>query len=354
VNSREQIPKHHLAEIAAQLGTPRDLEYAIKLKECEDFADSLRKRLRELARVGRCNPEVLESGTFDLLSRKTGEEKAADNDELASLLLYNMTHASFVFRLWCQAATFRDFDRILTPESMRLHVRYPANHFLGLALDLETAGGLMPEFRDQCLAHLRQLATIKGSGSTNELSRRDHAIHILARYGRPADEALVADIIQDAATSDEPFSVRLGYAGLMLRSGNEELVDKYVWLLQHDDRLAVADLSFDAVHYGDATLGQDQQMPVEVEHFDKSIANILRRLEHPEQYAAIAELDVRRFLNLLDRADPNAFRATHLALSLRHRLEEILADSSAIHGAQVAAKLKSVLDRINYQMTSRP
>src|SRR5262245_43018697 len=60
VNGHEQIPRHHLAEMAAYLGTARDLEYTIKLKECEDFSDALQRRLRELARIGKCDPEVLQ------------------------------------------------------------------------------------------------------------------------------------------------------------------------------------------------------------------------------------------------------------------------------------------------------
>lgn len=52
-STREQIPRHHLAEIAAQLGSQRDLDYALKLKEYEDFADSLKRRLNELSRISK-------------------------------------------------------------------------------------------------------------------------------------------------------------------------------------------------------------------------------------------------------------------------------------------------------------
>jgi plasmid maintenance system antidote protein VapI len=51
INGREQIPRHHLAEIAIQLGSYTDLEYALKLKECEDSTDTLKRRIRELSRV---------------------------------------------------------------------------------------------------------------------------------------------------------------------------------------------------------------------------------------------------------------------------------------------------------------
>lgn len=96
VSNREQIPRHHLAEIAAQLGTPDDLEYVIKLKECEDFADNLRRKLDDLARIGKCDPGEIESATFDLLRKKTNEECSATPGEYISVLLQ---HDSCFFRV---------------------------------------------------------------------------------------------------------------------------------------------------------------------------------------------------------------------------------------------------------------
>lgn len=230
VSRREQIPRHHLAEIAAQLGTPGDLERAIKLKECEDFADNLRRRLGDLARVSKCDPGEIESATFALLNKKTGEGSPPDSDEYASVLLYNMTHAAFVFRQWSNAAQNRDFSDILSPQSMKLHIRYPANHFLGLALSLGSLGGLLAEFQDLGLEYLRQLASVKEPDGSHHLPSQ-HAVHMLARFGTATDQSLVGEVIESATQSDDPLSVRLGYAGLIQRSENQNLAEKYTWML---------------------------------------------------------------------------------------------------------------------------
>jgi plasmid maintenance system antidote protein VapI len=324
VNNREQIPRHHLAEIAAQLGTPQDLEYALKLKECEDFADHLRRRLHQLARIGQCDPAIIESATFELLQQKTNEECTASPSGYASVLLYNMTHASFVFRLWYEAAASREFGNILSPDNMKLQIQYPANHFFGLALNLGLLGGHMAEYREGGLAHLRTLATAK-QDSPNQLANH-HAIHILARFGSTADQELVTDLIENAVESTDLLSIRLGYAGLMLRPSHEHLAEKYVWLLRQDEALSFVDLLFDAVHYGDVALGSNREMPNKVDRFEKSLASIVRRLEQQGRTAVIQDLETFRLLSLMDRIGPAPFCDPQLISRLRLALETFSGD----------------------------
>lgn len=320
VNSREQIPRHHLAEIAAQLGTPDDLEHAIRLKECEDFADILRRRLRELARISGSDPAKIENATFDLLRRKTSEECAATPDDYTVVLLYNMTHASFVFRQWCDATATRDFSSILDPGNMKLHIRYPANHFLGLALNLDAAGGVTAECQKMGITYLRKLAAARESEDSLQLPSQ-HAVHMLARFGTAADQAMVNELIENDTTSSDPLCVRLGYAGLIQRPEREHLVEKYTWMLQHDDALAFVDLLFEAVHYGDASLGPDRTMPRTADHFEKSLASIVRRLEQPHLSEAIRNLECFRIISIMDRIGPAPFHDPSLASRLRNGLE---------------------------------
>lgn len=265
VNGREQIPRHHLAEVAAQLGTSSDLEYVLKLKECEDIIDTLKRRIRDLARIGRCEPKKLESAIFDLLHRKTDEARSANLSEHASVYLYNAIHAAFVMRLWCDSARNNDFAEVLNSQNVHFHLRYPSNNFFGLVLDLEGEQfGQLSAFREASLVHLRSLAKSKPTGGPYELSRH-HAIHMLARHGSAEDQAVVSELIRDAASSHGPLCRRLGYSGLILRSGTEGLVDEYIYLLQSDDHLAIVDLIFEAVHYGDIKLSSNGSLPARTE-----------------------------------------------------------------------------------------
>lgn len=349
VNGREQIPRHHLAEIAVQLGTHVDLDYALKLKECEDSTDSLKRRLRELARVGGFDLPAAESAVFTLLEKITSEEEHKDANEYASALMYNMAHASFIFRLWLEAAVTRDFTHILTPHNLKLHIQYPANHFLGLALSIERNRGLMPEYRLQCLDQLRRLATAQRDENPVQLSHKHHAIHVLGRFGSSEDRTTVSEFLLEAAASSEPISVRLGYAGLTLQPGNDGLAEKYLWLLQRNDILATIDIAFDTVHYGDAAVNSDQELPMVFTQVTRTIANLLRRLAQPEQYAAIRELDTYRLRTLLSRLAPTVEPDRSLIPKLTTALEQTLAVNRNQYTAEAEILVANLLHRLTIE-----
>jgi plasmid maintenance system antidote protein VapI len=325
INGREQIPRHHLTEIAIQLGTHTDLEYALQLKECEDSTDSLKRRIRELARVGHFDADDAERSVFSLLEQRTDAEDHTDTHVYTSALMYNMAHASFIFRLWQEATASRDFSGIITGSNQKLHLQYPANHFLGLVLNLERDHGLMPEFREQCLHRIRDLMKSQGNDNPLQVSPRHHAIHILGRFGTADDRAQVSELLLESAESAEPVSTRLGYAGLTLQAGNESLVEKYLWLLQRNETLAVVDVTFDAVHYGDAGLSRGSELPTSLTQTTRTVSNILRRLLQPEQYGSIRELDTFRLCEILRRCTPDNIPDVSLEPKIRATLEGPLA-----------------------------
>lgn len=347
VNGREQIPRHHLAEIAVQLGNHKDLEYALELKECEDLADSLKRRIRELARIGRFDPSIAESAVFATLELKTGEEGSKNPNDYASVLLYNMTHASFIFRLWQEAASSRDFRQILTQQNLKLHVQYPANHFFGLALNLASAGGLMPDFRSQCLMRLRDQAISKSDDGPTRLTDRHHAIHILGRFGSLDDQAIISEIMEDAAKAAESASIRHAFTGLTLQSGCEGLVERYLHLLQRDEALAYIDIAFDAVHYGDARLAPDRELPRDFRQITKTIANLLRRFTQPDLYSGIRELDTFRLCMLLDRQLQDNSPHPSLPPEMKSTLEQALASNRNKYTAEAEARMARILDPIS-------
>lgn len=340
VNRREQIPRHHLAEIAAHLGSADDLDYAIKLKECEDFADALGRRLREIAKVGKCDPTIIESRLFELLRRKTREEGLASEDQYASALLYNMTHAGFVMRLWSHAASSRDFSKLLSPDNMKLHIRYPANHFLTLALDFGDTSPTMANFRGSALKYLREVAVTKQPHC--ELSGH-HAIHMLARSGDSSDETLVESLLSHASSSDDLLATRLGYAGLIMKHQDEQLADRYVWMLQRQEELARVDTLFEALHYGDVDLGPSRDMPQRAPSFEKSISNVARRLEGAGAVGALRDLEVFRLTRLLSQLTPGFFDSRQGTRSRLIALQDSLTDAKT---DKYTSELKQQLSKL--------
>ncbi|MFE2994887.1 helix-turn-helix domain-containing protein [Nocardia sp. NPDC059246] len=299
VNGREQIPRHHLAEIAAHLGTPSDLDFAVKLKDCEDFSDSLRRRLEGLARVARCEADPLIESIQARLIQQTMDAEDTDPRDYLSRLLYNITHVSFVLRLWLESAENRSFGAILSPHNINVHLRYPANHFVGLLLNPKHIEGRLLDFRDDALRSMRSLALSRDITSPLELPAQ-HAIHMLARFGDRDHHDTVLDLISDSASSSDPLRLRLAFTGLMQVPGNQHLVDHYMALLHHNTDVAKVDTLFDALHYGDLKLGRDLQLPDRSSSYTYLTGNILRRLRDPDTYGVLQRLDLYRLSVLVN------------------------------------------------------
>jgi hypothetical protein len=311
-NGREQVPRYHLAEIARQLGTPRDLQYVLRLKDCEDIGDRLRRHLRDIARRTDVQPEALEGKVFPAVSAIASAEFVVSSLDEVTLLISFLTDAEFVFRLFAESANNPKRQPLLTPETISLHLRYPVNHFVGLGLGLGLSGqdrdapGGLPELRAAHLEDLRRLTLQEANGQAKAFVQQ-HAIHILARHGNAVDHDNVEHIVSDARFSDDLWSKRLGFVGLIMRGDDPEMAERYRSLLEHNEALARVDLLFDAIHYGDLSLSLDGRIPGGNCSFDNSISNLLRHYEHPEQYASLFELDSFRMISIMDRVGESKF-----------------------------------------------
>jgi len=356
-SEREQIPRHHLAEIAVQLGCDSELDHVMQLKTGEELANRLVAQLKELARRAGCTVEQLKDNVFRVIAARAADELTLTDTERATIYVHHLIDAQFVIRLWLEAAVTGEFTGMIAPINIDRHLRYPSNHFFGLVLDL--GGPLLPaghlghlaELRLRTLAGLRTLAESRPTDGSEELARH-HAIHILARHGQADDRAIVHDIIADARSSTDPLATRLGYMGLIMNSGDPETIERYTAMLRRDPRLLRADLTFDAVHYGDAKLDRSGHLPETVSHFERSIGNILRHLERPDQYAPIAELDSLRLLHVMDRTGSAAFGRPGVALRLRRICEGSPQPLSGSFRHQLELRVIALSDHISYHRHS--
>jgi transcriptional regulator with XRE-family HTH domain len=319
-SEREQIPRHHLAEAAVQLGADEDLDYLFQLKNCEDLAGKLRGQIREFARRTGCGSESATDAVIALAREQVAGARCDRPAAHAETYLRRLTDAQFVFRSLTHVVSTGDSAQLLSVHNIHRHVRYPVNHFLGLGLDLAARlpaadAGNLAEFRSEALHSLRGLVAAQPAAGAEELVR-DHAVHILGRHGAPEDRVLVQDVIQSASTSTDPFGVRLGYMGLIMHTRDPETVDRYLALLSRDHFLARADINFDAVHYGDITLQHAEAIPATIVRHDRLVSSIMRRLEHPDTYRFISELDSYRLLAIMDHAGRETFQRPGVIIRL--------------------------------------
>lgn len=345
-NGREQIPRHHLAEIACQV-CPEQLEYALRLKDCEDLDDRLRRYLRELSRRANVELRALEEQVYDIVRTNVSQTEYSYQD-LASYLR-TITDACFIFRLWLDGSSTCDFAQILTAANVHRHIRYPTHHFLGLALDFGSArranagtSGRFEEFTERALGQIRDVALAEGRSDGALVN--GHALHMLARHGTQEDGALVQELLADTDSFAEPLRRRLGHVGLMLRSADAdgtEAMERYAWLLEKDEDLADADLYFDAVHYGDADLGKRQTSLTSISDFSNTASNLLRHLEHRDQYAL--RIDSMRLTRLLDKTGPTLICQP----ALRARIDRIVSASPPQEAPNEYVRLITRLGRIS-------
>ncbi|MGH7158181.1 MAG: hypothetical protein ACREGD_03890 [Candidatus Saccharimonadales bacterium] len=345
VNSREQIPKHQLAEIAAHIGTVKDLEYAMQLKECEDFADALERRLRDFCRTMKVDLDTVAPHVFDLLLAKTSEEKRSTDASYPSVLLYNMTRANFIFRTWTDAASARNYNQLVSPDNIKVHLQYPSNHFFGLILHLDLPSDTAQAQRELAVRHIRHTAEGRDLATPSELPSQ-HAIHMLARFGSQADQELVEDLLHRAAGSDDLLSIRLGYAGLITSTGDADTTDKYVWLMSKDERLYAVDILFEAVHYGDITFDYNGEFPKQATKFNSALERVLQRFEHPNP-PATWELEALRLGRLLGAIGGKIVDRPDALTRIRNAV-----DSSEHQTRSSILALKKMLSRLSVQSES--
>lgn len=319
ISDRESIPRHHLAEIARQIGLPGDEGYVLRLKDCEDFADRLSKQAAELAsQTGNMTGEQIERAVLrrvgDLLSQETGLGRNGRVEVLARHLL----DANFAMQSWLQTAEqdYSPKSPLFSPINVVRHLRYPVNHFVGVLLDLDV-------FREGGLTNVHKLVEKEGVRNQAELLARQHAIHMLARHGNVTDRDFIKEILRQESASHDLMMKRLGFVGLLLVEGDPEIMGQFLAELQRDPKLATVNNLFDAVHYGDIRVEAKGGIPETASEFNRAIPHILRHLEQPRQYQNILALELRKLLHILDQVGPKPFLRPQILVRLANILLQL-------------------------------
>ena len=290
--------------MADQFGPPGALDYALKLKDCEDAQDYLLRLSSRLAkRIGTRSSDIGDTllAAVDVLANLNLSGIAAAQERMRFL-----TVANFAVGQWLLFAESNNTD-LFTGESIGRHLCYPVNHFMGALLldDLETSGPSLLITRVLGLTNLRELA--KSSPVTNRVPLiRHHAIHMLARYGDEDDRATVQDMILQGLNSEDRLSRKLGFSGLIMAQGaDSEIADKYLYELTRDSELAAVDLAFDATHYGDLSLSSDGQLRPLDSFAPILVQNITKHYTRPQIYGCLADIDAFRALSTLELCKPS-------------------------------------------------
>lgn len=339
---REQIPRIHLVEIASQL-SPADLDYVLKLKDCEDAYDRVVRQAALLSRASRVDADDV---VAHLVRAMDGAMQSVHVDRSTEALEWvrNLSAAIFALRTWTDFIQSHGTRPLIDSGNIGRHLQYPVNLLVGTLL---TGGGATAAevTRTAGLVELRRL--VDGTKETAAVPViRQHALHLLARYGDAGDRDIVNGLLGENARSTDLLTRKLGYCGLMMSPDvGQESADEFVYYLSQDDRLAKIDLAFDATHYGDLSLSRANEIQEPAGSFVGLATNIAKHYENPDRYRTLSDADAFRLLTIIDTAGiksvgPDVPRMLRCCLAsdlipgnsgsfsrlLRRRLAEVLGD----------------------------
>lgn len=283
LNEREKVPRYHVFEIATIL-SPREVEYAFHLKDCEEQEE----QLSEIAFDFSAEDQGLTDFVLSRMHRKLGsaldQELDATPRHHARLGVRFLSAAKFALR---SAILLREHpdEEFVSALNIQRHIQYPYNHFVGLLLEmgqdqdcLAQRRPILLDFREGALRSLRRTAFPSGSRSFElEMFVEHHSCHLLARHGDQRDRERVARQLTRDQGSRSPMERRLILAGLSL-AGYSDFSAQYVDELRASEQLRSANITFDAVHYGDLLLSDVGRSSLPMDPPKRASEHVLRHI----------------------------------------------------------------------------
>lgn len=296
VSGREQIPRPYLVEIASSIGSERDVDHVLRLKDAEDCRDGLQRQAKRFAKLAHVEAEDAVSAMLLAMDRSL---KSVHIDEIARLSewIRNLGDATFTLRTWAdflQDGTTN--PTLISAGNVSRHLQYPVNLFFGAVLEMTPGSSIA---REVGLAELRRLVGGAPHAEAVPLIRQ-HALHLLGRYGDAADRETVTHMVNSGTQSADALDRKLAYCGLIMSSSGVEAAEEFVYHLARDEVLAGVDLAFDATHYRDLTLDQDGTLQKPRAALVGLATNIAKHYENPGRYGQLADADAFRMLRVIE------------------------------------------------------
>lgn len=328
-NGREKIPRHHLFEAALQLGSHADLALVRAIKDCEDSHAILIEAANEFGESIGISPVGVVQVTMEKIDVLVKQEGISRCQAIAVIAQRYLTDAARALRICSRAR----FESLVSPMNINRHLQYPMNIFVGTIL-LMSQNGVIPAhdraelegFAEDLLIALRSTVTDGGVTDIREVLARQHAIHLLARFGTKTDRGLIKDVVMKGTKSVDPLTKRLGFTGLILSENNPNIIDKFVWELLHDGPLMTSSLRFDAMHYGDELVDPAGFYSADATQFGNTLGQIVRHIVNPDHYRSILAIEVAKLGEIFDRVGPEQFVTSDAFPRIKQLVEDDIDD----------------------------
>ena len=175
----------------------------------------------------------------------------------------------------------------ISRDNIQDHLRFPFNVMAG---DLMAKGYTRQgneALRQRLRSSMRSTALADGS-ELRGIYCRQHAYHMLARYGDPSDGEFACDLM---SRSTDLHTRRTARYAEIINISDPRAAERFMYELTHDRRFAQVTLEFDFIHYGDRTLGG-----IAKNNVTETVRNYLRRTR---QRSAPSELCLHKLQCIL-------------------------------------------------------
>ena len=231
----------------------------------------------------------------------------ADPEGYGAMHLY-LNNGRTLLRLASDCLSKR--ERFIAPANVESHLRFPFNLMGGDLLGREPQTRAERQFlRATLVPDMRRTARSK-DGSREAAYCRQHAQHMLSRYGGTQDEAFVRELIGRAS---DPYTRRTAHYSEIINVADPAAAEPFVHELNLDSALSRVTLEFDFVHYGDRVLHRPDSRGVP----RGTIRNCLRRAR---QRNAPGQVCLVKLCHILLEVGVDAFQPP----VIRARIEALL------------------------------
>lgn len=256
LKGREPIPTYAINNLGAALGlTGEEVECIIDTRECHSQIQDL---FRYLDRIPADDFPVSTNLIGDAIVRSiqgaVPENSYWNEGEQLKDLRKGIAAACMMIR-WLRNFFSCEKD-IISPDNIHLHLQFPQNILIGSVIGLpqtftQSSGALFAS--DEILEFMRRQALSKPSAKPLTDLCRQHALHILARYGHRKDQDLVQDCIaaRHVETENDLGALRMGLYGLAAANRSKDTVERFLFEMKRNRHFSEQTIRFDSVHYGD-------------------------------------------------------------------------------------------------------
>jgi hypothetical protein len=309
ISGKERIPDFALMRVGSCLSR-NDFEIARSLLVINTIIEALPGVCKPVQSTPEVGFELAKA--LAVKADATASQLSLDQPERLEHLQRHLTTASEVLQMASQCTV--DQASVIREDNIDKHLRFPSNVMMGELLTFARGRqASMGEVDQQIMKSIRKTVQ-RADGTSAQLHCKQHAYHLLGRYGTKWDHEFVGELI---ATRKDAVTRRTAHYSAIFAARSPLESEPFIFELRQDKMLEKINLDFDFVHYGDKELGVSHP----TKGVGRTVTNNLRHIQS-NRGTATTEIALHKLIAILDTLGLAQFESK----SIRERIESVLRD----------------------------